>query len=51
MIAGASLVAIGTASLRDPRTAERIVRDLSRWCDEHGVSGIQDIVGTLEWPA
>lgn len=51
MIAGASLVAIGTASLRDPRTAERIVRDLSRWCDEHGVSGIQDIVGTLEWAA
>lgn len=51
MIAGASLVAIGTASLRDPRTAERIVRDLSRWCDENGVAAIQEIVGTLEWPA
>ncbi|HSU97514.1 MAG TPA: hypothetical protein VLI40_09805, partial [Gemmatimonadaceae bacterium] len=51
MIAGASLVAIGTASLRDPRTAERIVRDLSRWCDEHGVAAIQDVVGTLQWPA
>jgi dihydroorotate dehydrogenase (NAD+) catalytic subunit len=51
MIAGASLVAIGTASLRDPRTAERIVRDLSHWCDEHDVGTIQDIVGTLEWPA
>ena len=51
LIAGASLVAIGTASLRDPRTAERIVRDLSRWCDEHGVAAIQDVVGTLQWPA
>jgi dihydroorotate dehydrogenase (NAD+) catalytic subunit len=51
MIAGASLVAIGTASLRDPRTAERIVRDLARWCDEHGVAAIQDVVGTLQWPA
>jgi dihydroorotate dehydrogenase (NAD+) catalytic subunit len=51
MIAGASLVAIGTASLRDPRTAERIVRDLSRWCDGHGVAAIQDVVGTLQWPA
>ena len=50
MIAGASLVAIGTASLRDPRTAERIVRDLDRWCDANRVSAIQDIVGTLEWP-
>lgn len=50
MIAGASLVGVGTASLRDPRTPERIVRDLERWCDANGVSAIQDIVGTLEWP-
>ena len=50
MIAGASLVGVGTASLRDPRTPERIVRDLGRWCDANGVSAIQDIVGTLEWP-
>jgi len=51
MIAGASLVAIGTAGLRDPRTAERIVRDLARWCDDNGVSAIQEMTGTLEWPA
>ena len=51
MIAGASLVAIGTASLRDPRTAERIVRDLSHWCDRNRVSAIREIIGTLEWPA
>ena len=50
IIAGASLVAVGTASLRDPRTAERMVRDLARWCDANGVGAIQDIVGTLEWP-
>jgi len=50
LIAGASLVAVGTASLRDPRTAERIVRGLARWCDANGVNSIQDIVGTLEWP-
>jgi dihydroorotate dehydrogenase (NAD+) catalytic subunit len=51
IIAGASLVAVGTASLRDPRTAERIVRDLARWCDANGVSSLQDVVGTLEWSA
>lgn len=51
MIAGASLVAIGTASLRDPRIAERIVRDLSHWCDRNRVSAIREIIGTLEWPA
>lgn len=51
IIAGATLVAIGTANLRDPRTAERVVRDLGRWCDTNGVDAIQDLVGTLEWPA
>jgi dihydroorotate dehydrogenase (NAD+) catalytic subunit len=51
IIAGASLVAVGTANLRDPRTAERIVRDLGRWCDANGVAAIQDMVGTLEWSA
>jgi dihydroorotate dehydrogenase (NAD+) catalytic subunit len=49
IMAGASLVAIGTASLRDPRTAERVIHDLTRWCDDNGVSAVQDIVGTLEW--
>lgn len=49
MIAGASLVAVGTASLRDPRTAERVARDLGRWCDNHKVREIQSLVGTLEW--
>jgi len=48
MIAGATLVGVGTAMLRDPRTPERIVRDLARWCDRHGVAHIADIVGTLE---
>jgi dihydroorotate dehydrogenase (NAD+) catalytic subunit len=50
MLAGASLVGIGTAALRDPRTPERLVRDLERWCRGHGVGAIADLVGTLEWP-
>jgi dihydroorotate dehydrogenase (NAD+) catalytic subunit len=49
MLAGASLVGIGTAALRDPRTPERLVRDLERWCERHGVRAITDIVGALEW--
>ena len=51
MIAGASLVGVGTAALRDPRLPERIVRELGRWCREHGVASIAYVVGTLEWPA
>ena len=51
MIAGASLVGIGTAMLRDPRVPERIVRDLTRWCAHAGVAHIADIIGTLEIPS
>jgi dihydroorotate dehydrogenase (NAD+) catalytic subunit len=50
VIAGASLVGIGTAAMQNPRLPERIVRDLGRWCDRHGVRSIGDLVGTLEWP-
>ncbi len=51
LLAGASLVGVGTAALRDPRQPERIVRDLERWCAQHGVTRITDVVGALEWPA
>jgi dihydroorotate dehydrogenase (NAD+) catalytic subunit len=49
LVAGASLVALGTASMRDPRTADRVVRGLERWCDSHNVRSIRDVIGTLEW--
>lgn len=51
MLAGASLAALGTASMADPRAVERIVRDLSRWCETHDVARLADIRGALEWPA
>jgi len=50
ILAGASLVGIGTAALRDPRAPERIVRDLEQWCARHGVTHLQSLSGTLEWP-
>lgn len=49
LLAGASLVAVGTAALRDPRAPERIVRELDAWCRAHDVSAVRDITGTLEW--
>lgn len=50
IIAGASLVGIGTAALRDPRSPERIIRALAHWCREHGVRTLDEIRGSLEWP-
>jgi len=49
IIAGASLVGIGTAAMRDPRAPTRIVRELDAWCARNGVQSLGDIVGTLEW--
>ena len=51
LLAGASVVGVGTAALVDPRVPERLVRGLSRWCARHGVETLADVVGRLEWPA
>jgi dihydroorotate dehydrogenase (NAD+) catalytic subunit len=51
VMAGASLVGVGTAALRDPRAPERIVAELDAWCRAHGVNNILDLKGQLEWPA
>ena len=49
LIAGASLVALGTASMRDPRNADRVVSGLERWCDRHNVRTLREVIGTLDW--
>ena len=50
-MAGASLVGVGTAALRDPRAPERIARGLARWAERQGVRDLADVRGTLEWPS
>lgn len=49
LLAGASLVGVGTAALVDPRVPERLVRGLTRWCERHGLTSLADVVGRLEW--
>lgn len=51
ILAGASLVGVGTAAMQDPRSVERIARGLARWCEREGVASLASLVGTLEWPA
>ena len=50
LLAGASLVGIGTAALADPRLPEQVVSDLRRWCAARGVRSLGEVIGTLEWP-
>ena len=49
VIAGASLVAMGTAAMQEPRLAGKVVRDLEKWCRKHGVKSLADLRGTLQW--
>jgi dihydroorotate dehydrogenase (NAD+) catalytic subunit len=51
IMAGATLIGVGTAGMVDPRAPERIVRDLERWTALHGVSSLDSLRGCLEWPS
>ena len=50
VLAGASLVGVGTAALKDPSAPERIVGELDTWCRRHQIDHLSDLSGTLEWP-
>jgi dihydroorotate dehydrogenase (NAD+) catalytic subunit len=50
IMAGASLVGVGTAALRDPRAPARIINELEEWCAHHGIRVLSELVGSLEWP-
>jgi dihydroorotate dehydrogenase (NAD+) catalytic subunit len=49
IIAGASLVAMGTAAMQEPRLPGKVVRDLEKWCSQHGVNSLAELRGTLQW--
>jgi dihydroorotate dehydrogenase (NAD+) catalytic subunit len=51
MLAGATLVGMGTAAMKDPRAPERVLKELASWCSTHGVASLSEIVGKLEWPS
>lgn len=47
LLAGATAVAVGTASFVDPRSAERIAEGLERFCAERGIAKVADLIGAL----
>ena len=51
LLAGATLVGMGTAAMQDPRLPGRVLRDLGRWCEEHDVASLSEVIGQLEWPS
>lgn len=49
VIAGASLVAIGTAAMQQPRLPGKLIDDLERWCQRNGVRSLSELRGSLAW--
>ena len=49
LIAGASLVAVGTAAMQQPRLPEKLVEDLARWCTAHRVQSVRELTGSILW--
>lgn len=48
MLAGAAAVEVGTANFWDPCATEKIVDGVGRWCAEHRVEKITELIGTLQ---
>jgi dihydroorotate dehydrogenase (NAD+) catalytic subunit len=45
LLAGADAVQVGTAIFADPRAPERVRSGLERWCRDHGVTRVVDLIG------
>jgi dihydroorotate dehydrogenase (NAD+) catalytic subunit len=49
VIAGASLVAVGTAAMQKPKLAEKLVADLEAWCRKNRTRSLAELRGSLRW--
>jgi dihydroorotate dehydrogenase (NAD+) catalytic subunit len=49
VMAGASLVGIGTAAMQQPKLPNKLVGDLEDWCRKNGVRSLSELRGDLRW--
>jgi len=47
LIAGSSMVQVGTANFIDPAAGMKIAEGMNRYCDENGIDDISTLVGSL----
>ena len=48
LLAGASLVQVGTATFADPRAAQRVVMGIARYTEKMGIENVQDLIGVVQ---
>jgi dihydroorotate dehydrogenase (NAD+) catalytic subunit len=46
--AGASAVAVGTATFVDPFVQQQLIADLRAWCAERGIRAVRELIGAVE---
>ena len=49
ILAGATAVQVGTANFIDPAVTVKIIYYIEEYCQRHGVSDINDLIGALEY--
>ncbi|MGH9413991.1 MAG: dihydroorotate dehydrogenase, partial [Terriglobales bacterium] len=47
MLAGASAVEIGTMNFWDPKATENVLKELKKFCGQHGVEAVRSLTGAL----
>lgn len=47
LLAGASAVQIGTMNFWDPKATENVLRELKKFCRQHGVEAVRSLTGAL----
>lgn len=48
MMAGASMVSVGTANFINPRATLDVIEGLTEWCEKQGVKDINEIIGCVD---
>lgn len=48
LLAGASVIAVGTANFVDPTATMRVIDGIERWCVDHEVTAVSELIGALE---
>ena len=48
MLAGATAVAVGTATFTTPETAARVCDGIAEYCERHGIAAARELTGALE---
>ena len=48
LLAGASAIAVGTATFADPAAPVRVLNELEEWMDAHGVKSVSELIGQVQ---